>query len=42
MHRDCRDAWRSLRGSPGFAAAALTLLAFAIGLNTAVFTVINA
>ena len=40
--RDGRDAWRSLRGAPGFTTAALILLAFAIGLNTAVFTVINA
>ena len=37
-----RDAWRSLRGSPGFTATAVILLAFAIGLNTAVFTVVNA
>jgi predicted permease len=39
---NCRGAWRSLHGSPGFTATALILLAFGIGLNTAVFTVINA
>ena len=40
--RDTRDALRSLRGAPGFTTTALVLFAFAIGLNTAVFTVINA
>jgi len=39
--QNLRFAWRSLFSNPGFAAAAILALAVAIGLNTAMFSVVD-
>src|SRR6186713_1455115 len=42
LARDTQHAWRGLRRSPGFAAAALLTLGLGIGANAAVFSVVDA
>src|SRR6476660_1182854 len=42
LARDFRHAFRTLRKSPAFAAAAAATLALAIGANTTMFSVLNA
>jgi putative ABC transport system permease protein len=41
-HVDLRDAVRKLRRSPGFSALAIIVLAVGLGVNTAMFSLINA
>ena len=42
LFQDVKYAWRHIRRAPGFAAAAILTLAFGIGANTAMFTMLNA
>ena len=41
-YRDVRDAFRSLTRAPGYAAVVLAMFALGIGVNTAVFTLVDA
>ena len=42
MKSDLRQAWRSLRKKPAFAAVAALTLAFGIGVNTSLFSLVSA
>jgi putative ABC transport system permease protein len=42
LHHDVRDAARSIRRAPGFALLVVSTLALGIGVNTAIFTVVDA
>jgi len=41
MMNDLRHAFRTLIKSPGFSAVAIATLAIAIGVNSAIFSIVN-
>ena len=41
LAQDIRDAWRSLANNPAFAGVAVTCIALGVGVNSAIFTILD-